>query len=281
MKSATTALAELMNSNQFMMADLYLIALKSGETLRWTSTDFNVVWAGVNYTPVPISRNEIRLVRGIEVSTLTLMINPDDTVQVAGNPFLVACKVGALDGATLILQRGYFTNYADPCVGVLHLFEGTISVESADGMQAELQVRDYISLFNVQMPRNSYQPSCNNTLYDAGCGVSRVSRQVFGTVLANSSKLLINHNLQNPVGYFNQGVIEFITGVNAGVISTIQKHLAGTLGLSIPLKSTPSAGDTFYVYPGCDRTLDTCKNTYNNVIRFRGQPWIPKPETAF
>jgi len=87
--------------------------------------------------------------------------------------------------------------------------------------------------------------------------------------------------LGTAVGEFNYGAIEFITGPNAGVSVTVTKHLSSTLGLAIPLKSNPTAGDTFNVYPGCDRTLVRCLSGFSNVIRFRGQPWIPKPETAY
>jgi uncharacterized phage protein (TIGR02218 family) len=281
MKSASPALIALMDSTQFVMADLFTITLPSGETLRWTSSDLSIVWAGATYIPVPIERSEIRLVMGIEVSTLSATVFPTADMTAGGNPFLIACKVGALDGATLLLQRGYFSSFAAPCVGVLHLFEGTISVESANGIEANLSVRDYLSLFNIDMPRNSHSPGCNNTLYDAGCGINRASRAFFGTVQAGSTKQVINHSLAQTAGYFNYGVIEFLTGINAGVTVTVSKHLLGTLGLAIPLKSTPAVGDTFNVYPGCDRTLNTCKNKYDNVIKFRGQPWIPKPETAY
>jgi uncharacterized phage protein (TIGR02218 family) len=281
MKSATPELIALLSNNQFSMADLFTITTPSGETLRWTSADIPIVWSGLTYIPVPIERSEIRLVMGIEVSTLSATVYPDAQMTVGGTPFLIACKVGALDGATLLLQRGYFSSFAEPCVGVLHLFEGTISVESANGVEANLSVRDYLSLFNIDMPHNSHAPGCNNTLYDAGCGINRAALAFFGVVQAGSTKQVINHVLSQTSGYFNYGVLEFLTGVNAGVTVTVSKHMIGTLGLAIPVKSTPSAGDTFNVYPGCDRTLATCKNKYNNAIRFRGQPWIPKPETAY
>jgi len=32
--------------------------------------------------------------------------------------------------------------------------------------------------------------------------------------------------------------------------------------------------------PGCDRTLATCTNVFNNTIHFGGFPYIPTPETA-
>ena len=34
-------------------------------------------------------------------------------------------------------------------------------------------------------------------------------------------------------------------------------------------------GDTFAVYPGCDKRLETCIGRFNNVINFRGEPYVP------
>jgi hypothetical protein len=39
-------------------------------------------------------------------------------------------------------------------------------------------------------------------------------------------------------------------------------------------------GDQFQLLPGCDRTLATCTNVFNNAIHFGGFPFIPTPETA-
>jgi hypothetical protein len=39
-------------------------------------------------------------------------------------------------------------------------------------------------------------------------------------------------------------------------------------------------GDQFKLLPGCDRTLSTCTNVFNNAIHFGGFPYIPTPETA-
>jgi hypothetical protein len=39
-------------------------------------------------------------------------------------------------------------------------------------------------------------------------------------------------------------------------------------------------GDEFQLLPGCDRTLATCTNVFNNSAHFGGFPYIPTPETA-
>jgi uncharacterized phage protein (TIGR02218 family) len=47
-----------------------------------------------------------------------------------------------------------------------------------------------------------------------------------------------------------------------------------------PLPAAVVSGDAFEIYPGCDKTKATCENKFANLIRFRGYPFIPAPETV-
>jgi hypothetical protein len=48
----------------------------------------------------------------------------------------------------------------------------------------------------------------------------------------------------------------------------------------IPLQSTPTPGDTFTVYQGCDHTPGTCASKFSNLANFRGFPYVPPPQMA-
>ena len=47
-----------------------------------------------------------------------------------------------------------------------------------------------------------------------------------------------------------------------------------------PLPAAVANGDTFQVWPGCDKVQATCSGKFANLARFRGQPYIPMAETA-
>ena len=36
-----------------------------------------------------------------------------------------------------------------------------------------------------------------------------------------------------------------------------------------------AAGDTYTLAPGCDKSLETCRDVYANVVNFRGFPHVP------
>lgn len=132
----------------------------------------------------------------------------------------------------------------------------------------------------MQMPRNLYQPSCTNTLFDTACGLLRQNFMVQTTIETGSTASRILCQVNQPQGWFTQGVVEFLDGGNAGLKRTIRTHESGALFLTLPLLEVPQAGQRIKVYPGCDKRLETCQNRFNNFARFRGEPFIPVPETA-
>lgn len=82
-------------------------------------------------------------------------------------------------------------------------------------------------------------------------------------------------------GYFSFGRIEFTSGVNKGLTASVSaSNSSGQLSIVAPLLQAPNTGDTFIVYPGCDKTLPTCQYKFNNLVNFAGQPGIPTPEQA-
>jgi hypothetical protein len=48
----------------------------------------------------------------------------------------------------------------------------------------------------------------------------------------------------------------------------------------MPLPVAPATGTAFTAYAGCDKSMATCQGKFNNVINFKGMPFIPVAETA-
>jgi hypothetical protein len=71
---------------------------------------------------------------------------------------------------------------------------------------------------------------------------------------------------------------------------TVKTYLNAN-GLVTPVKPfpyTPQAGETFTIYPGCDKVgqiggdiaAGTCQVKFSNIARFKGTPFVPTPENA-
>lgn len=287
MKSASPTLIALLSSaRSFWMADLYTFTLVDGTVLRYTSADIDITTGGNTFShngPI-ISRSRTRVALGTAVDQLDLSITATAETLLSGLPWLQAITNGALDGAQVKLERAIAASPEDAMAGgiagTVNLFEGRVSDTTTDSLTSKVIVRSWLEILNTPLPHNLYQPPCGNSLYDTGCGVSRAAYAAFGAVVSGSTRQSINCGLGNPAGYFDIGEIVMTSGQNLGVIRTVRTYTPGVVALAYPLPKPVSVGDTFTIYPGCDKRLATCRDKFNNLPRFRGTPFVPVPETA-
>lgn len=287
------ALVAFLNSaKQVYMADLFTITLTGGSVLRYTSADVAVylpgvagIFGGLARTwaigPV-IKRGVTKVAVGIAVNTLDVTLAADQSITVNGVPLLPFIASGGLDGARFELNRAFAADPGSPWIGVLRLFVGRVSeVPRASRYEAALSIASDSELLNVMIPRNVYQPGCANTLFDGTCGMSKTAAAVTATATATSaSRTVFATGLAQAAGYFSLGWAVGVTGANAGIGRTIKLFSGGSITTIQPWPAGIAAGDTFTVYPGCDKTQATCNTKFSNLARFRGHPYVPAPETV-
>ena len=76
-------------------------------------------------------------------------------------------------------------------------------------------------------------------------------------------------------GYFDYGVMTMTSGANNGLAMEVKSYVVGQITLQLPFPYTVAAGDTYSLTAGCDRSFSTCKDRFNNVRNFRGEPYLP------
>ena len=275
----------LTNSKEFYMAELATFTFLDGTVIRQSSLDVNVSWGGNTFlsTGLLMKRSKISQERGVQVNEIDLELYPTTTI-LGGITVQQAARNGEFDGGTFKLERVYFNSFSDPVpVGGFVLFSGLFSDVNPSRTCVAIKVKSYLELFNVDWPRNLYMEGCILSLYDTGCGLNKTTYTVSGTVTSGSTLSSVMSNLTQADDYFDLGVLTFLTGQNAGAARTVQNylHTGGQVNLVLPLLSIPVAGDTFKIYPGCDKTMATCTAKYNNLAAFRGYPYVPPAETAY
>lgn len=278
MKTASTALIELLQTNEFIMADLYTFTLRDGTNYRFTNYDTNLTWNGNTFLKkgLLIHRSGVSLVTGVQVDNLDITINADDSNFYNNVNFFQLLANGGLDGATLELKRLFFTDPLTP-VGDVWIFSGRVSEVSTSRFEAQITINSDLELLNIQMPKNLYQPSCIHAVYDSGCAASK--SYVSAMALSDSTNRIINAQISQEAGWFNEGIIEFLSGANAGVTRTIKTHTTNRIEVTLTLPNIVQVGDTFRLLAGCDRTMATCKAKFNNLLNYRGYPYLPQNET--
>ena len=282
MKTASAPLLALLNgSNAFQVCDLYTLTLADGTVLRMTSADVSITWSGNAFATRPLlTRGKCRTVIGVEVDTLDVSVFPQAGNLLTGVSWAQAVRQGALDGAWLLVERAYVATWP-VVVGTLVAFYGRVADADVSQSEIKLTVKSALELLNIQMPRRLYQSACTQTLYDAGCGLVKATYTVTGAVSGGSAVTGFATALAQPAGYFEQGVLTFTSGANAGLKRTVKTFASGVFTFALPWPVIPTVGDAFSVFAGCDKRVTTCNAKFGNLANNRSYPEIPVPETLF
>lgn len=283
-ESSAGALAAFLNSaTQAYMADLFTITLSGGAVIRYTAADVAVVVNGNTYAAGPvITRGNTKLAVGIAVDTLEMTMAADSSVSINGVPLMRFIAGGGFDGARLALDRAFTSAPGAAWIGTLSLFSGRFGPVQPSRYSASITINSDSELLNVMVPRNVYQPGCSNTLFDGACGLSKASYAVAITATTASDAVRTNFGITNTkstTDWFKLGFAVGVTGANAGIGRTIKTSADTSVTTIQPWPAAVAAGDTFTLYTGCDKSQATCNAKFSNLARFRGQPYIPAPET--
>jgi uncharacterized phage protein (TIGR02218 family) len=300
MKPASQTLIDLLLTNDFEDTDLYTVALANGGVLRYAALDVDVVWNGHTFSSKPmIERQDNRPTghwkSGVDTDSWQVHFIPRDVDVVtgaelpdvlSGQPWMTAVKGGALDGATVLVERAFFGAWPVPWtrtvtpVGTIVIFSGRVAEVDFTRISAIVTVNSWMELLTQDMPRNLYQSGCRFTLFGPGCSLLAASFAVNGSAASGSSPSAINASLGQAAGYFDLGRLKMTSGLNATFSRGVKSWDGTTLKLRAPFPFAVGVGDAFTVYPGCDKTIATCTNKFNNLANFGGFPYIPAPENA-
>jgi uncharacterized phage protein (TIGR02218 family) len=287
-KAAATALINFLNAartapdSPIAFADCFTFTLSTGAILTYTNVDQPIIYNGFAFAANgPLVQGlKYKSSVGLEVDKQQITISARPTDLINGSPLLTALRDGAMDGAIVQRDRVFMNGLGQPPVGGVMLFHGRVStVDIVGRTSATLTIASDLVVLDYDMPRNIYSPTCLHTLYDSGCGVIRGTYAANGSVGAGSSAALILFS--GALASHSQGSIVFSSGLNANVRATVKSVVARTsLTLIYPLPSSPSTGDSFTVYAGCDHTRATCNSRFANLVNFRGFPFVPPPQIA-
>lgn len=280
------ALAALLNSGAPLnKCDLYTITLANGTVLRWTSAELPVRGNGQVWQLGPgIERSRCKWSIGTEVDSLNITLTTDAArpYALSGIPLLAYIRAGGFARAQVQLDRAFWGAGDTAPVGALLWFSGRLAeVPSIDRYEVELTIKSAMERLNIQVPRELFQAQCLRTVYDSECTVSRAAFTSAGaaTTVSSVGRTQFSTGLANATGYFDLGTITFTSGANSGASRTVKSQVGGVITVLSPLPAPVSVGDAFTIVPGCDGLQATCSGKFSNLPRFKGQPYIPQPET--
>ena len=132
---------------------------------------------------------------------------------------------------------------------------------------------------------DTFAPGCKKVFGGTefgGCKVDLAPITVAGTLTSiSSSTVIVDNTRTEAADWFGAGHIEFLDGPNAGLAPIKIKSFAA--GGTVELYDAPyhalTAGVAYRMVPGCRKRLEDCRDKWNNVLRFGGDPWVPTGAT--
>lgn len=134
-----------------------------------------------------------------------------------------------------------------------------------------------------------YQPTCRHVLGDQTPGTCMVDLDsmaydgsVTDTYISNglvdrARRVFSDSSVTSD--YYSNGSMLWLTGDNAGVRSEVKSSGAdGAVVLWNTMQYQIKPGDTYRMWPGCDKLRNTCRDKFNNLINFGGFPDVPGPD---
>lgn len=286
MRTVSTPLSDFFAAGRKgWIADLYTITLGSGTVLRWTDADVALPWGGQTYLLGPgLERGAIRRALGLDVDEMrvSLIVRPTDLVGTT--PLALALRRGDFDRALVQLDRA-FGEVPGTIIGVIDgWFVGRMGPIKGDGFEFEATVRSPLTDLEVDVPRNVVQAQCGNRLFDDVCGLNPSGFRVTGTVSGAIApgRNWFQSTLTQADAWFTGGRLRWLTGANAGRQASVRDHAlsGGALLFASGWPESIVVGDTFEIWPGCNKTRAVCISKFGNLARFRGMPSVPSPETT-
>jgi uncharacterized phage protein (TIGR02218 family) len=290
MKSAPTAvISALQQSRELAFADCFTITLADGTIARYTNAQYTVTIPqsgapSLIYVAGDILVDGLKLKQtcGVDIDEQSIDISFKPISTIAGLSWPIAVREGRFDGATIDRARAVLTQPGGTVIGdaAIVMFHGLVAtVDNIGRLSCKMTVKSMLNKLAVDMPRDIWQPSCLNTLYDGLCTMVKAANGASGAVGASPSLTFIPWS-GSAADVYDQGTITFESGANVGVSRTVRQSTISGLTLSRPLDYLPAVGDGFVVYKGCDKTMATCQARFNNRANFRGFPFVPPPELS-
>lgn len=275
-KTVSVAMKTHLAGEVTTLATCWALARRDGQNLFFTDHDEDLVVGGDTYVAA----------LGYTRSAMTMNVDFSiDNIQIAGIIDDLSLteddlRAGLWDFAEL---KMFLVNYADLTMGMVKLRRGRLGDVSStpSGMfQTQMNGMGQILAHTVG---EIFTALCAADLGDARCGIDLTLGNGFtfaGNVLSvtdTSTFVLTAPGSPSPDGWFDGGVITWTSGLNEGRSIEVKSWTSGsaTAVLFLPMPRPIQVGDTFTIYPGCDKKPITCRDKFNNIVNQRGFPFIP------
>lgn len=276
-KALSSGLQEHLDGRATKMCYCWKVTRNDGLVQGFTDHDNTLTFGGVTYEASSgFTATQFAASTGLAVDNLEVegaissdSINEDDLAA------------GHYDNAKVEV---YWVNWSN--VAQRHIVSrGFIGEVKRTGVMFQAELRGLSNALQQKTGRK-YQRYCNAVVGDARCGINLASAAYHGlgaVDIASSSRAFTATGLGGfSDDWFTAGVVNWLTGANAGQSMEVKLHNSTSGAVSIELwQAMPfeiETGDTFTVTVGCKQDAAACNSKFSNIANFRGFNLIPGPD---
>lgn len=273
MKTIGANLATHMGLEVTTLATCWKVTRQDTTVLGFTDHDQDIVYGGVTYEassgfmPTALQQTDGLNVDNLDVTAFLDSSNISEADIVAG----------LYDYADLDI---FLINYESTGDGIMYLAGGWKLGEFRlfdYGFGCEVRAKSQLL---QQQILDLYSPDCRAEFCDAACGLVAATYTVTGTVtgvdVTYPRSVFTDSSLAEASDTFAGGVLTWTSGNNNGLKQDVKALAFATdeITLMLQMPVDIEVGDDYSVLKGCDKSRDTCLNTYSNLDNFRGEPLL-------
>lgn len=267
MKTLPVALKAHIDTLNTTLAIGMKITRADGAILAITSHDQDITITSQLYSSKPgLMISDLVMDSGLAVGNLELTTLHDGAV------FSMLDIIGGLwRGAEFVIFR---FNYAALSNGIDTLLTGKLGEVEVRQGSVVAELRDWRQYLQQNVGDVSSK-TCRARLGDARCKKDISTFTKFGTITGATSQLVFEDTgFTQAEDYFGEGVITWVTGLNAGLSNKIAQYTAaGEFTLALPAVAEVQVGDTYSAIAGDRKRLEEdCRDKFDNVLNFVGEP---------
>lgn len=274
MKTVSTALNNHFAEGCTTLATCWKVTRTDSTVFGFTDHDSDLIVDGVTYKAATgYSRTATQAKPDLSVDNLELEAAfSDDAITLSD------LRAGIWDSAEVLI---FMVNWADLTQGSLILKRGTLGAVTYTENSYVAELRGMTQALSQKF-LELYTPDCSADLGDSRCTKDISGLAESGTVTATGGNRYFTDSARTEAdNYWKCGVVTWTSGANSGRKMEVSSFASGVFTLFLALPDNIEIGDTFTVTPGCDKTLATCRDVFNNVANFRGFPHLPGENKTF
>ena len=175
----------------------------------------------------------------------------------------------------VVLRTIFLDDYGSNDDAIL-VFDGIMDKPTITETSFVVQVVSRLNLKNKT--GRLYQLMCPWKFGGTRCTFNRTTTKSTGIVTSGATtSIIVDTSRTEANNYWKHGNIEITSGPLIGTKRRVTGYSFDSkqISLDIVLDSVPTAGVTYDIYRGCDKTLDWCKDTLSNQDNFGGFHTLP------